>query len=276
MKGTESMLPFRGIRALGFAVITSMLSLALAAQAGDAKDVLLNRLKQQFPPTKFTADRSNVVTVGSIVALQKDGLLVYSVTVPNPPISVYKNGKLSQGFGDMFKVDMVDGAGRDGGSASIPKKTLVTGEKFWISSIEIGKDAIFVQIMTDPYDDDGRYFGTLKFLVPKGTIPSPEDGVKAVSEVLAVQEAGSQPAPDQGAQMAPLPPPAPAPAKYAEVEAPPPAPLPPPTIALGQTKAQVSAAFGDPARKAVLGPKEIFFYKDMKVTFTNGKVSNIQ
>ncbi len=275
------MLPFRGIRALGLTVITAMLSLALAAQAGDPKDLLIKRLNGQFAPTKFTADRSNVVTAGAIVALQKDGLLVYSVTVPSAPISVYKNGKLSQGFGDMLKVDMVDGLGRDGGSSSIPKKTLVTGEKFWVSSIELGKDAIYVQITTDPYDN-GRYFGMLKFLVPKGTIPSPDDAVKAVSEVLQVQAADNQPAPDQGAQngqggqMAPPPAPGPAPAKYADVEAPPPLPPPPPTISLGQTKAQVNAAFGDPVRKAVIGPKEIFFYKDMKVTFTNGKVSNIQ
>jgi hypothetical protein len=258
-----------------------MLSLALVAQAGDPKDLLLKRLNEQFAPTKFTADKSNVVTAGAVVALQKDGLLVYSVTVPSAPISVYKNGKLSQGFGDTLKVDMVDGLGRDGGSASIPRKTLVTGEKFWVSSIELGKDAIYIQITTDPYDD-GRYFGMLKFLVPKGTIPSPDDAVKAVSEVLQAQAAENQPAPDQsaqsgqGGQMAPLPPPGPAPAKYAEVDAPPPPPPPPPTVSLGQTKAQVSAAFGDPVRKAVIGPKEIFFYKDMKVTFTNGKVSNIQ
>ena len=34
-------------------------------------------------------------------------------------------------------------------------------------------------------------------------------------------------------------------------------------------------AFGQPARLAKLGPKEIFYYKDMKVTFVNGKVSNV-
>jgi hypothetical protein len=27
---------------------------------------------------------------------------------------------------------------------------------------------------------------------------------------------------------------------------------------------------------ANLGPKTIFYYKDMKVTFTNGKVSNVE
>jgi hypothetical protein len=57
---------------------------------------------------------------------------------------------------------------------------------------------------------------------------------------------------------------------------PPPADAPPPTIAMGQTKDQVTAGFGQPARIAKLGAKEIFYYKDMKVTFTNGKVSNVE
>jgi hypothetical protein len=36
------------------------------------------------------------------------------------------------------------------------------------------------------------------------------------------------------------------------------------------------AAFGQAMRMAKLGVKEIFYYKDMKVTFTNGKVSNVE
>jgi hypothetical protein len=39
----------------------------------------------------------------------------------------------------------------------------------------------------------------------------------------------------------------------------------------------VIAAFGEPQRKAAVGPKVIFFYTDikMKVTFIGGKVSSI-
>jgi hypothetical protein len=60
--------------------------------------------------------------------------------------------------------------------------------------------------------------------------------------------------------------------------APPPAPpdAPPPTIALGQTRDMVVAAFGQPLRIAKLGEKEIYYYKDMKVTFTDGAVSNVE
>jgi len=267
----------RWFRALGLAAITLAVSHTLAAQTGDAKDLLLKKLNEQFVPTKFTADKSDIVTAGSVVALKDDGLLLYPVTVPMAPISVPKKGKLMQGFGDMMGVGMVDGLGRPGGSASIPKKTLVAGEKAWVRAIELAKDSIMVQVVTDPYDD-GRYFATIKFLITKGAVPTPEDGVKMISEVLDVQ-----PAQDQGAQQAPAPAPAPAPmptpapAPMQAIAPPPPPPdAPPPTIEVGPTMDQITTGFGQPLRVAKLGVKTIFYYKDMKVTFTNGKVSNVE
>jgi hypothetical protein len=108
-----------------------------------------------------------------------------------------------------------------------------------------------------------------------------DDFVKTVAEVITVQPAdnadqgnqggqGSQPAQTAAAA-------APAPAPMQEIAPPPPpADTPPPTIALGQTVDQVTASFGQPTRVAKLGAKSIYYYKDMKVTFTNGKVSNVQ
>jgi hypothetical protein len=57
---------------------------------------------------------------------------------------------------------------------------------------------------------------------------------------------------------------------------PPPADALPPTAAIGQTMDQVTASFGQPLKMAKLGVKTIFYYKDMKVTFTNKKVSNVE
>jgi hypothetical protein len=59
--------------------------------------------------------------------------------------------------------------------------------------------------------------------------------------------------------------------------APPAAPEgPPPTLSLGQTISQVTAINGQPTRIVDLGTKKIYIYKDMKVTFTAGKVSAVQ
>jgi hypothetical protein len=68
---------------------------------------------------------------------------------------------------------------------------------------------------------------------------------------------------------------APAPAPMPEI-APPPPPTDTPTVTVGQTKVQVIAALGQPVKMAKVGAKEIFIYKEIKVTFINGKVSNVE
>jgi hypothetical protein len=50
----------------------------------------------------------------------------------------------------------------------------------------------------------------------------------------------------------------------------------PKTVELGQTTTQVEAAFGKPEKIIKLGAKVIYVYKDVKVTFTDGKVSDVQ
>lgn len=51
---------------------------------------------------------------------------------------------------------------------------------------------------------------------------------------------------------------------------------PPATVAMGQSFSQVTASLGQPTRIVDLGPKKIYVYKDMKVVFRDGKVSNVQ
>ena len=57
-------------------------------------------------------------------------------------------------------------------------------------------------------------------------------------------------------------------------------PAPPPTASVsidkGQTTGQVQSALGPPAKVVNLGTKTIYIYKDMKVTFVNGKVTDIE
>jgi hypothetical protein len=42
------------------------------------------------------------------------------------------------------------------------------------------------------------------------------------------------------------------------------------------TPDQVEAAMGKPEKKVTLGSKVIYYYKDMKVIFLSGKVSDVQ
>jgi hypothetical protein len=51
---------------------------------------------------------------------------------------------------------------------------------------------------------------------------------------------------------------------------------PPVEIALGQTIDQVVASLGSPKQIVKLGPKQIYVYSDIKITFVDGKVSDVQ
>jgi pyruvate/2-oxoglutarate dehydrogenase complex dihydrolipoamide acyltransferase (E2) component len=50
----------------------------------------------------------------------------------------------------------------------------------------------------------------------------------------------------------------------------------PQSIEKGMTPDQVEAVLGKPERKVNLGVKQLYVYKDMKVTFLNGQVSDVE
>jgi hypothetical protein len=54
------------------------------------------------------------------------------------------------------------------------------------------------------------------------------------------------------------------------------APAEPQQIEIGQSPDQVKAELGTPDKIVNLGAKQIYVYKDLKVTFLNGKVSDVQ
>jgi hypothetical protein len=255
--------------AVGWVVATSMASLVLAAQSGDPA-AIQQRLTSQIKITTTTADRSDIVTAGTIVQLHKPGLVMYAVSSPLPPSNTYKNGRIGQGWSGFGKDIAIGMRASDGTTANdYQHRPFVAEEKCWVTSIEMQKDGVLFQLYSDPYNDV-RYYASLKIpFADKKSVPPADAFLQTVAEVLT-----AVPSDDQGAQSNQPAPPAPA-RMQAIAPPPPPADSPPPTIAIGQTRDQVTAAFGQPVRIAKLGVKEIYYYKDMKVTFTNGKVSNV-
>jgi hypothetical protein len=53
-------------------------------------------------------------------------------------------------------------------------------------------------------------------------------------------------------------------------------PTAPATITRGQSIDQVTASLGTPAVVIDMGPKKVYKYKDMKITFNDGKVSDVE
>jgi hypothetical protein len=277
--------------AFGVAAMAALFTLGMEAQAGDPVALIQQKLLSQIKLTKTTADRSDIVTAGDVVVLQKDGLMMCSTASSYAFSNTYNNGVLSANYNNRAKdaaksyakafglsrFGLGSGASvTDAANNGCPSRKFVAGEKFWITGIVAQKDGILVSTFSDPFDDV-RYYGEIKFQIAKGSVPPVDDFVKTFAELVTVQPAhdsGNQSDQgDQGNQAA-----APAvPAPMAAIAPPPPpADAPPPTIAIGQTKDQVTAAFGEPVRVAKLGVKVIYYYKDMKVTFTNGKVSNVE
>jgi hypothetical protein len=134
---------------------------------------------------------------------------------------------------------------------------IFNGETLALTLSANGRSAsVLFRIQGDKlYDPDGKPWAR------SGGAPAPE---------LAPAEAAAAVAP-------PAPAPVSVPVPMPDIAPPPPpADVAPPTIELGQTMDQVTTGFGQPLRIAKLGVKTIFYYKDMKVTFTNGKVSNVE
>lgn len=286
------MAQMRSYCAFGLVALAAVFTAGTQAQVGDPGTLIQEKLVSQMKLTKAAADHSDIVTAGDVVVLHKDGLMMcssassyaFSNNYSGGVLSANNNNRAKDAAKSFLKSRLPFGGGgsvTDAANNGCTSRKFVAGEKFWVTGVTLQKDGILVSTFSDPYNDV-RYYGEIKFPFAKGSVPPVDDFVKTVSEVITVQPADDKDDQggkgDQNAQTAAAAPAAaPAPAPMPEIAPPPPpADAPPPTIALGQTKDQVTAGFGQPQRIAKLGAKEIFYYKDMKVTFTDGKVSNVE
>jgi hypothetical protein len=161
-----------------------------------------------------------------------------------------------------------------------------TGDKVYPSKIEVNlsKDTVTVGIVAcdtcNKTDPPTYNKANVVFIFPKGTLASATAGQveDTIGQLLAVSsdDQGGQQSADQGAQQqgadqgAQQQQAAPQPAAQDQPAA------EPASIEKGQTPDQVQAALGKPDKIVNLGSKQIYVYKDLKVTFLNGKVSDVQ
>jgi hypothetical protein len=265
----------------------------LAASAQD-KGAIEQKLASKYSLTKTTADKSDIVTAGAVLVLKKDNLMMVDVTSSNLFQNTYKDGKITQNaLGKLSRFHLPSGFP---GAPSVPQapgttaaqRTWVTGEKVWVTKFEVKDAGVNVELYSDAINDI-RYRAVVNFPF-KGSEPIGDQAARLIAEVFDVQasddsgdKGGQQPAaagggqaqnapaaasqPQADAAPAPIPPPPP------PADEPPPAPK---TISLGQTKDLVVANFGQPGKIAKIGTKEIYYYPDLKVTFVNGKVTDVQ
>lgn len=243
---------------------------------------LVGVLKKKYVVTATTLNRSQIVNPGTVMDIQANGINAEPWdSVVNPDNPVVDGAVQQRGGGSRFGL---------GAFNILRGKNLLIlkpGDKVYITKIEGttgGKnDAIKMSILSvDPLDADGgasqkRYSATLTFRLPSGGLQqtSPDDAEHMIEAVLAPDTGGGADAAQAG--------PAPGPAA-ATAGAPPSPPPPPPaaapaatqTIAMGQTIPQVIAIMGQPLQIIDLGAKKTYMYKELKVIFVNGKVSDVQ
>ena len=175
-------------RSIYFMLAAILVSVVPCVQGQD-QAAIQKALTSQFVLTKTTADGSDIVTPGSILVLHKDGLQMFSIATKIPPTITYKDGKLGMGFGDAFGTDMALSAAHKGANVSnVPQRKFVAGEKFWITAFLVKDKYVILQVYSDPYQDV-RYFGQLKFPYNKKSIPSADDLLKTIAEVMTVEPA---------------------------------------------------------------------------------------
>ena len=237
---------------------------AVPAHAQDAPAALASQLKAQYKLAKVGMDAGgwSVTQPGTVLVIQKGGILGVPPAYAAIATATFKDGELHLPNG--FTAAMVGQVSRH----------LAIGEKVYIFKMDVHAktDKIsFFLIECDACNNvqqPSSFKALLVFQFPKGYLDSadPSQVLDVISQVLATDSGSADqqqaPQPQQSEQ---------APTSVDTV--PPPATA---TIQLGQSIDQVKAALGQPEKIVDLGKKQIYVYKDLKITFIDGKVSDVQ
>jgi hypothetical protein len=268
--------------ALACAVVLT--ELCLTAQAVSLQE----QLAAQYKLVKMGSDTSgySVVEPGTLLAIQKGGILGVPYSDKTSLTTKYENGTVHSPNGLMVAgkkslLGHFSTTSSQGQSTHLFQK----GDKVYPTKIDVNlaKDTVELSIVacdkcnnTDPPTYNKA---EVQFQFPKGALAkaSAGDVEDTIGQLLSIsddsqqadqgqqgnqggQQGGAQ---DQQAQQQQQ---AQQPQQQAE----------PQTIEKGQTPDQVEAALGKPDKIVNLGAKQLYIYKDLKVTFMNGKVSDVE
>jgi hypothetical protein len=242
---------------------------------------LEDQLKAQYTLVKMGADSGGaaVVEQGTILVIKKGGIL--SVPYGDQPVAT----KYQDGAVHSPSALMMGARGGIMGKFGKQQTTLLfqVGTKVYPARIAVNlpKDQVTISVVAcdacNNVSPTTFYKADVVFQFAKGSLAnaSPSEVEDTISGLLALDDSADQGGGQQGgngnnnaqqggnqgggqAQQQQAPPPEPA------------------QIEKGQTPEQVKAALGQPDKIVNLGAKVIYVYKDIKVTFINGKVSDVQ
>jgi hypothetical protein len=161
------------------------------------------------------------------------------------------------------------------GSSLITDKNAIAdlqvGESVFLYKVEVKDNGVVFHVQPCgscdfSAADPNPFRAGITFQMPKNWLQSP-DLNRVDQAILQVFSIAGAPPPASGPTTAP-PPPVPPPASPAREQ--------PLRIELGQSPEQVRSILGEPSKVVDLGNKKMFVYKDLKITFVDAKVTDVQ
>jgi hypothetical protein len=230
---------------------------------------LQDQLKAQYTLVKLGIGPAGfkVVKPGTVLDVQKAGLLGV------PPQSMMAcPAKFQDG-------EVKSPTGMCAAMVKQVSRFMQVGDKVYVTKIDVSldKDRVSIQLMEcdscNGVQQPSFYKSEVFFQFPKGSLQNPDVSKieDTIGQVLAIDNGdsqGDQGGQDQGQQGGGN--------QGGGGQGQQQAPAEPQQIAKGQTPEQVKAALGNPDKIVNLGAKLIYVYKDLKVTFLDGKVSDVQ
>jgi len=273
-------------------LVVALILVGITPRSLLAQVPLEDQLKAQYTLVKMGSDTSGtaVVDQGTILVIKKGGILSVPYSDQNIVATKYENGAVHSPNSVMMK-GLGFGMGKLGRTQTT--RLMQAGEKVYPSKIVVNlpKDQVDMGIVAcDSCNNTSPttfYKADVIFQFPKGTLAttSPSQVEDTISALLNIDDsAGSdqgggdqgggqqggggndQQANNQGGGGGQR-------QQQQQQQGPPPEPQ---QIEKGQTPDQVKASIGTPDKIVNLGAKQIYVYKDIKVTFVNGKVSDVQ
>jgi hypothetical protein len=270
----------KAVRLMLPAFAAFVLVAVLPAWASGPPSGVVSAIEKKYVVTETTGDGEQITKDGTTMAMKCAG--VYSL-----PTSAFVKPDIKVVDGKVQKLNPFLSATMSNQGAHV----LQTGDKVYITKIESKGDSKndelkFTLLTVDSLDVKNsdakkKFQATVSFKFKKGYLDeAPPDDVEQTIEAVLAPDTGSDDAKGGDNTAA-----APAPAKAAAAppaRVAPAAPVaaapaaPPPTISIGESSTEVLQAMGMPLQMIDLGKKKTYVYKDMKITFVNDKVSDMQ
>jgi hypothetical protein len=265
-----------------FVVSVTMCAAFFLPSAAAQQVTLQDQLSAQYKLVKMGSDTSgySVVEAGTLLEIKKGGILGVPYSDNSVLNTKYENGTVKSPNNVLSKTI---GFGMKKFGKEQTTHLMAVGDKVYPQKIEVDptKDTVSISVVEcdkcNKTDPPTYMKAKVVFEFPKGSIASAQAGSveDTIGQLLAIsddsqgqdqQQQGGDQQQGGGQQQAAQ---EQAPAQQAP-------PQQPQTIEVGMTPDQVTAAMGQPDKIVKLTSKQIYIYKDMKVTFVGGKVSDVQ